>query len=169
MTSFATAIKNAPARTENNMKALRSSANAVVDLFYSIGASRGKDIIPKFVAAFVEDPDLAVRVALWARDIREGAGERELFRNIFRHLERNEPAIAAKVLSKIPELGRWDDVLVATTPTIKEKAFRMIGDAIRNAQKAKMVLARLSTMSDAECTNMTTAITNGEFATRVSR
>ena len=42
---FATAIQNQEARTENNMKALKSSANACVDLFYNIGASRGKNII----------------------------------------------------------------------------------------------------------------------------
>ena len=39
---FVDAVKNQEARTANGMKARKSSANACVDLFYNIGASRGK-------------------------------------------------------------------------------------------------------------------------------
>ena len=87
MNAFVNAVANQEARTENGMKARKSTANALVDLFYKIGASRGKNIIPSFTAAMVEDKDLALRVALWARDAREGAGERQLFRDILVHLE----------------------------------------------------------------------------------
>ena len=76
MNTFVDAVVNQEARTANGMKARKSSANAVVDLFYNIGASRGKDIVPAFTAAYVENQDLALRVAAWARDIRGGAGER---------------------------------------------------------------------------------------------
>ena len=34
--------------TENGMAALKSTANANVDLFFQAGASRGKDILPLF-------------------------------------------------------------------------------------------------------------------------
>jgi len=74
MNAFVNAIANQEARTENGMKARKSTANAVVDLFYNIGASRGKNIIPQFTAAYVQDKELALRVALWARDARGGAG-----------------------------------------------------------------------------------------------
>ena len=76
MNTFVDAVINQEARTENGMKARKSSANAVVDLFYNIGSSRGKDIVPAFTAAFVENKELALRVAAWARDVRGGAGER---------------------------------------------------------------------------------------------
>lgn len=67
MTTFVDAVKNQSARTENNMKARQSTASACVDLFSKIGASRGKNIIPEFVAALVENEDIALRIALWAR------------------------------------------------------------------------------------------------------
>ena len=40
MNTFVDAVVNQEARTTNGMKARKSSANAVVDLFYNIGASR---------------------------------------------------------------------------------------------------------------------------------
>jgi len=51
MSTFVEAVMNQEARTENGMKARKSTANAVVDLFYNAGASRGKDIKPAFAAA----------------------------------------------------------------------------------------------------------------------
>lgn len=112
MTTFVDAVLNQDARTENNMKARASTANACVDLFFKIGASRGKDIIPSFVAAFEENSDLAVRIALWARDIRQGAGERQLFRDILKYLNLHYPEVIERVIPLVPELGRWDDLFV---------------------------------------------------------
>jgi hypothetical protein len=131
MNTFTDAIKNQEARTENDMKARKSTANAATDLFFKIGASRGKDIIPDFIAAFAEDEDLAVRISQWARDVRGGAGERQLFRNILSYLEKSQPAIAMRLMEKIPEIGRWDDLLINYTNTnCKMYAFTMIRDAL---------------------------------------
>jgi hypothetical protein len=131
MNTFVNAVVNQEARTANGMKARKSTANAVVDLFYKIGASRGKDITKDFVAALVQDEDLALRVALWARDVRGGAGEREIFRQVLKYLEKNRPELAAKVLVKVPEVGRWDDVFVFESSDLKSKAYTMLGDALR--------------------------------------
>ncbi len=65
MNSFVNAVKNQEARTTNGMKARKGTANACVDLFFKIGASRGKNIIPDFTAARVEDANIATRIALW--------------------------------------------------------------------------------------------------------
>ena len=82
MNTFVSAVQNQSARTENGMRARKSTANACVDLFFKIGASRGKDITKDFVAAYVENKDIALRIAQWVRDVRGGAGEREIFRQI---------------------------------------------------------------------------------------
>ena len=103
---FAEAIKNQSARTTNGMLARKSTANACVDLFYNIGASRGKNIVPQFTAAYVENSDLALRIALWARDARGGSGERELFRSILKYLEKTDKTAALALLARVPELGR---------------------------------------------------------------
>lgn len=134
MTTFAAAVDNQEARTENNMKALTSTGKACVDLFYKIGASRGKNIIPEFSAARAENPELALRIALWARDVRGGAGERQLFCDMLQYLERTNVAEAEALMRRIPELGRWDDVLSFITPVMQDKAFTFIGEALK-AQK----------------------------------
>ena len=131
MNTFVNAVANQEARTANGMKASKSTSNKVVDLFYNIGASRGKDIIPAFTAAYVADKNLALRVALWARDARGGAGERELFRSILRHLEKTDVDAAKALLAKVPELGRWDDIFVFSTLEMKKAAYTMLGDALR--------------------------------------
>jgi hypothetical protein len=131
MSSFVNAVRNQEARTTNGMKARASTANACVDLFFKIGASRGKNIVPAFVAAFTENQEIALRIAQWARDIRGGAGERQIFRDILSWLETNEPLVAAMLLEKIPEVGRWDDALVfGKDQFLKELSFSMIGEAI---------------------------------------
>ena len=131
MNAFVNAIANQEARTANGMKARKSSANALVDLFYNIGASRGKNIVPAFTAAYVQDKELALRIALWARDARGGAGERQIFRDILAHLEKTDPESAARLLVKVPELGRFDDLFVFKTPDLKAKAYTLLGDHLR--------------------------------------
>jgi len=131
MSTFVEAVKNQSARTENGMRARKSTANACVDLFFKIGASRGKNIVPDFVAAYAEDKDVALRIAQWVRDARGGSGERELFRQILSYLEKNDKDAAAKLLAKTPEIGRWDDIFVFKDKDLKSKAFTMLGDALR--------------------------------------
>ena len=131
MNAFVNAVANQEARTANGMKARKSTAKKTVDLFYNIGASRGKDITASFVAAYVENQDVALRIAQWARDVRGGAGERQLFRDILVHLEKADPDAALALLKKVPEVGRWDDIFVFSTPTLKSAAYTMLGDALR--------------------------------------
>ena len=119
------------ARTTNGMKARKSTANAVVDLFYNAGASRGKNIVPAFAAAMAEDRELALRVAAWLRDVRGGAGERQLFRDILVYLEKNDVEAAHALLHKVPELGRWDDLFIFNTDIMKSAAYTLLGDALR--------------------------------------
>jgi hypothetical protein len=131
MNAFVNAVANQEARTANGMKARKSTSNKVVDLFYNIGASRGKDIVPAFVGAYTADKNLALRIALWARDARGGAGEREIFRSILKYLEKHDKDAASALLKKVPELGRWDDIFVFSDKDLKAQAYTMLGDALR--------------------------------------
>lgn len=117
--------------TEKGMSAYKSSTDANVDLFFKIGAMRGQDVIPPFRQAFNENEELAVRIALWARDVRGGAGERKIFRDILNYLEITAPDVARRVIHMIPELGRWDDLLVFTTKNLKAEAYDFIGRGIK--------------------------------------
>ena len=126
MATFAQAIKNQEARTENGMKALASSANPCVDLFEKIGASRGKNIIPLFVAAYNHNREQAIRIAQWARDVRGGAGERELYRQILSWLEKNDQDSARALMMKTPLIGRFDDLLIFNEKDMRDAAFGFI-------------------------------------------
>lgn len=109
--------------TENGMKIKKSSENAVVDLFFAVGALRGNTdrVRELFTLAFNENQDLALRVALYARDAREGMGERESFRAILNQLAMLDYKVALKIIPLVPELGRWDDLFAFVgTPAERE-------------------------------------------------
>jgi hypothetical protein len=115
------------------MKAQKSTMSAIVDLFYIVGSSRGMNLSRQFESAMQQDEDLALRIALWARDARGGAGERKVFRFLLKHLEQSRPdfLVNSKFLAKVPELGRWDDLLLFTNPDVRSKAFDLIAQALR--------------------------------------
>lgn len=130
MTSFVSAVQNQSARTTNGMRARKSTANACVDLFFKIGAMRGKDVTKEFAAAYAEDSETALRIAAWARDARGGAGERQLFRQILKYLEKTSVQDAMRLMSKAPELGRWDDIMEFESPFLKQMSFEMVKNAL---------------------------------------
>lgn len=136
--SFKSAVLNSTAstaniaRTANGMKALQSTLSNTTDLFFKIGASRGKNITAQFEKAYREDREMALRVAQWARDVRGGAGERELFRQTLKWLEKNQPdeLVATRILKNVAEIGRWDDLLIFENAEVKSYAFRLIREAL---------------------------------------
>lgn len=130
------AIRSKPtfSATENGAKTLATSTDRLLDFFYLMGASRGKDIKAEFSRAYAEDPELTARALLYLRDAREGVGEREQFRVLFKELARENTKLALAVLRALPEVGRWDDVAEATitgNPTVDVLALAMIGNALR--------------------------------------
>ena len=134
MNTFVNAVDNQSARTTNDMKARQSTANAVTDLFFKIGAMRGQNVIPAWTAAYVQDKELATRIALWTRDVRGGAGERKIFRDILVDLATSDPYYCVSLARKIPELGRWDDFLVLFGTPCEEYAFACISQALEDGE-----------------------------------
>jgi hypothetical protein len=140
MSTFADAIVSQTARTQNGMRALNSTHDAATDLFFKIGAMRGQNPVAAFEAAFAQEPDLALRIALWARDVRGGAGERKVFRDILSHLDNTNSDAAIALLGLVPELGRWDDLLVVRNERVRAVAVEIIRSALfvdRNGLCAK--------------------------------
>lgn len=131
--SFAAAVNKTRnvTRTENGMKTFDTTGNAIVDLFGVIGSSRGKDISALFERAYQEDRLLALRTLFWARDVRQGAGEREQFRNIVRHLEQLHPDELPQIVKLIPEFGRWDDLFALKTAEGRQLAYAQIREGLR--------------------------------------
>lgn len=110
--------------TENGAVTNRSTGKDCLDLFATIGALRSaseNEVKTRFMRAYTENPDLAMKILFYARDIRGGLGERRVFRSILRWMAEHEQASLVRNLGYIAEYGRWDDLLVLIgTPCGKE-------------------------------------------------
>jgi hypothetical protein len=130
---FVDALQQQDTVTENGMATNSSSLSSVVDLFFNIGAMRGKDkarLIANFYKAFNEDPTRALKILFWARDIRGGAGERQIFRDIIEYLAQNHYAALNRNLEYVAEFGRWDDLLILVGTPAEGQAFSLIQKAL---------------------------------------
>ena len=107
--------------TENGAITYKSTMSAVYDMFAFGGAYRKRsdqDCEKLFRAAFKEDPELAAKCLFYLRDCRGGQGERRFFRVAFKELTWLDPDFAYQLLEKIPEYGRWDDLIYAADGTV---------------------------------------------------
>ena len=100
--------------TENGAVTNATTGSDCLDLFATVGALRGSDydqIADRFKKAYIENPDLAMKLFFYARDIRGGLGERKVFRDILRWLSFNHSESVYKNMNYIAEFGRFDDML----------------------------------------------------------
>lgn len=119
MNTFTQAINNdltkskKDALTANGAATRSTSGQSALDLFAIVGSARNAqdDVVKLFIKAYADDKALALRIMLWARDVRGGAGERQAFRNVLRHLSANDPQVVDRLIPFVPEFGRWDDCI----------------------------------------------------------
>lgn len=133
MTTLLRAIQTNDSRTENGMATNSTSLNACVDLFFQIGAMRGQDkdrLINAFTKAFGENPLTAMKLLFWARDVRGGAGERQIFKDIITYLSVNRTETLRKNIGLISEFGRWDDLLVLIGTPLEQDVLALISKGL---------------------------------------
>jgi hypothetical protein len=121
--------------TENGMVTNSSSLNDCVNLFFQIGAMRGQDktrLVNTFVKAYEENALTAMKILFWARDVRGGAGERQIFKDIVKYLAGSRTESMRKNLGLISEFGRWDDLLSLVGTPLENDALTLISDALKN-------------------------------------
>ena len=100
--------------TENGALTNRSTNSYCLDLFATIGALRNaedNEIISRFIKAYTEDNNMAMKILFFARDIRGGLGERRVFRSIWKWLSLHEAESVRRNITNVPEYGRFDDLL----------------------------------------------------------
>lgn len=100
-------------RTENGAVAIKTTGEACLDYFSTVGALRMADdvrIERLFAEAFKENPLLATKATFYARDIRGGLGERDTFRKLIRYMAEKHPEALISNIKLIPEYGRYDDL-----------------------------------------------------------
>ena len=142
MSGLIGALQTENTTTTNGMTTNSSSLNECINLFFSIGAMRGKNkerLISMFSKAFNEDPRTAMRILFWSRDVREGAGERQIFRDVVNYLATNHPQVVKVNLDLIPEYGRWDDVHGLFGTELEDDAISLLVRGLENTETISLV------------------------------
>jgi hypothetical protein len=127
--------------TANGAATFKSTGDALVNLFFQIGASRNNPDAAKrlFDAAMADDLLKATAILCWARDARGGAGERNIFRVLVKELVDSDESLARKVVNLVPRIGRFDDLTVFYGTKVEADAINVWVGALRsdNALAAK--------------------------------
>lgn len=104
------------ALTENGAYSYNTSESECLDLFYRIGALRNSvsdnEITNLVERAYAENPLDTMRILFFARDIRNGLGERKVFRKAVEYLAAYHTESVRKNLELFSEYGRWDDLVM---------------------------------------------------------
>lgn len=117
--------------TENGAVTNAGSFSHCVDLFGTIGALRSADeaeIRTRFLRAYTEDPDIAMKILFFARDVRGGLGERRVFRVCMQWLAENHADSVKKNIRRIAEYGRWDDVVALLRTPCRAAAAEVLAE-----------------------------------------
>ena len=104
--------------TENFAVAYESSGDELLDFNFRITDFRSCDeeeIVDAFKKLFFIDKVLAVKYLFYVGDIREGLGERKIFKSCITWLAKADCVYARKVLELIPEYSRWDILISLIT------------------------------------------------------
>lgn len=99
--------------TENGAVGYRTTGKDLLDLNFAVASLRDmsdENIAQRFRKAFCEDNILAMKWLFYARDVREGLGERRLFRVVLADLVNSNPEMVIPLINLIPEYGRYDDL-----------------------------------------------------------
>ena len=123
-------------RTENGAWGYKSTGNKLVDLNFAVASLRGKtdkEIYTRFREAFNENPVYAMRWLAYASDVREGLGERNLFRVCMIDLAKNgQHNLVKQIVPMIPEYSRWDNLW----PLLNTKAKNSVLALIKKQMKS---------------------------------
>lgn len=120
-------------KTQNGAKTHGSSGDSCLDFFAVAGGMRYRkkaDQIQMFEKAYIENPDLAMKLLFYLRDIRGGMGERELFRTLIRHVAFTWPESAKKNIHLISKYGRFDDLWCLMDTPVQEDVMLLVKEQL---------------------------------------
>ncbi|MBR1906016.1 MAG: DUF2828 family protein [Clostridiales bacterium] len=138
------------AYTANGAVSNASTMSDCLDFFATAGALRNasdEEITARFIRAFAEDRDIAMKTLFFARDIRGGLGERRAFRVIIRYLADNYPDTVRKNIANIAEYGRYDDILSLIGTASEAEAITYIRENLNKDMKSMQAQESVSLMA----------------------
>ena len=112
--------------TENGAVGYKTTGKAILDFNFKVASYRSKtekEILNDFKDVWFENKELALKFLFYVRDIREGVGERKLFRTIL-------PEIAYtldnRVFDWVMEYGRADDLFVFFNTELEKQMIEFV-------------------------------------------
>lgn len=127
-------------RTENEALTYESTLNANLDWFAMGGGLRFQPedrIISLFMKAFHENKLLSMKNLFYTRDVRQGLGERRVFRVVLKYLAQNYPDIVKKNLMFIPFFGRWDDLYELIGTPVEGDMWQFVREQLQEDLKSE--------------------------------
>ena len=142
--SFATEIKKTIGNTynksvtENGAIGYKTTDSNLLDMNFKVSSYRNLGegaIVDDFLKAFKENSILAMRWLFYARDAREGLGERRLFRTIIKYLAEKHTDYITKTVHLFGEYGRYDDLLTLIGTPAEDAVIGLIRDTLSSDMK----------------------------------
>ena len=97
------------AMTENGAVGYATTGKALLDMNFKVPSYRNAsedEIVSDFIKAYAEDPTLAIKWMFYVGDIRQGLGERRLFRILMKHVMAQNPGF----IRFVGEYNRFDSL-----------------------------------------------------------
>ena len=124
-------LKNSTIENSKGGEYYSTTYNANLDMFSMLSRNMNKKrVLQIFKNAYAEDKKLSVANLLYLLDIREGKGERKLFKTCFKWLCENDLEYARKVLYQIKDLGRFDYILVGLKTPLENDVIDLIKEQL---------------------------------------
>jgi hypothetical protein len=135
MNNLINALESNKAFTLNGMPAFEKNEDPLVSLFFEMGALRGQPerLIRLFGDALIQEPAWTRKALLHLRDIKNGMGERQSYRDLVsrfcKHWTYDQVATLMHLTVKY---GRWDDLTVFLPTSMGKTAARYWMNAVRS-------------------------------------
>lgn len=123
--------------TENGALGYETTGKILLDLNFSIPKLRKmseRAIYDRFVKAFYEDKEMAIKWLFYSRDIRGGLAERRTFKAIVNNMAKENllsQDIIEQLIGLIPIYGRWDDMLCLLDTDYRKYVATIIDNQIK--------------------------------------
>ena len=156
--------------TENGDKAYHTSGSYCLDYFSLAGGMRYNltDALTLFLRAYNENPLLAIKILFFIRDIRDGLGERGIFRYTFNALCNMCSNVAKQLLNYVSEYGRYDDLFSAFSTPLKKDVIKIIDSKLKEDIEAKKMGLPISLLAKWMPSINTSSIETKKLAAQVA-
>lgn len=127
-------------RTHNMDPAYASTGNTLLEFFSKAGSLFTKkgtfygdesSALELFRPAWVSNNECSMKLAMWLRDCRGGAGNRSGFREVINWIGKEEPKWIKVNMHLVPEYGRWDDLRALIGTPCEQEAMEYWANAIQ--------------------------------------